>query len=93
MAKSKKPKFKFSSYVSVDIEWEDAHSRGVGWDSPENYLEQTAVPIRCRTIGYLLDNPNKDYVTVVQNLASNGDVGQAMTIPLAWVIKMKKVKI
>lgn len=73
----------------VEIQWEDAVSKG-GWQCSQNAgIEYKGSP--CRTVGYLVRKTRTE-VVIAQNTSCNEqDVGEVMVIPLGIVRKTRIV--
>lgn len=74
----------------VLVEWLDSHA-GRGWQDVER-LDRAAVPLYCRSVGWLWSE-NKDCKVIVPHLAGekNGNVMQGsgdLVIPTKAIVKM-----
>lgn len=79
----------------VLIEWLDSHS-GKGWQTIEQ-LEQSAEPLYCRSVGWLVTE-KKDCKVLVPHIAGekNGDIMLQgcgdLTIPTCSILKITVLK-
>ena len=79
----------------VLIEWLDSHS-GRGWQDMEK-IESSAIPLYCRSVGWLVSEAN-DCNVIVPHIAGekNGDIMLQgcgdLTIPTASIVKTTILK-
>jgi hypothetical protein len=71
----------------VEVEWVDACSHS-SWRDTEKVKHCDL--LKCKTVGYLYDDPQEDVIRVAQNIAEeNGSVSEIMVIPRDNIIRMK----
>ena len=72
----------------VEVKWRDACSRG-GWrDVSHTHHDR---PLCVTSVGYLL-HKDKRRVTLALSLAANDDVGDTLTVPRSWILRVRTLR-
>lgn len=88
MKLSKKNQSPFPLKKIVEVEWEDACGRS-GWEDLSAYEAMSPMP--CKTCGYLV-RKTTDKITVALTQAEEDSANGSISIPLAWVKKVRYLK-
>ena len=72
----------------VAVTWRD-HTTHRGWRSLRNAKDLTAV--ECRDVGYFVER-TKAGVTLAGMASKDGDVCNVMTIPGAWIERIRRLR-
>lgn len=73
----------------VEVYWQDAQSQD-GWVSIEEAVNDSLPMIR--TVGYLLKETKELIVVTMQLDTKNDKTSMVMTIPRAWIKRIKRLK-
>lgn len=74
-------------YVPVRLLWADACSKH-GWQDPE---KTDFTPIIMCSVGWLVHQA-KHVLSIAQSIGENGELGDILTVPMNWVVKVKHLR-
>jgi len=88
--KPKKPKYVWPAGRLVEIEWDDAATSQLGWESITRYQQEEVA--RARSVGYLIRDDDRQVVIVQSQIANQTGVMREIAIPKGMVIRMKTIR-
>ena len=71
----------------IVVDWDDSSSRG-RWSTLDEYRKHS--PVLCRSVGYVTHR-DKRGISLVQTMADNGDVVDAIAIPAGCIRKVRRL--